>query len=104
MNLTRLESMFRKKQVPPMHTHKPRHTHASHVHAHNTMYVHVYTCIHCGRKGYLAKFCYDRVHDVNLANRFVWVRKGANPHGPKRVWIPKATPILFDVGVGSHLT
>ena len=55
------------------------------------------------RKGHLAKFCYDRVHDVNLANRFVWVRKGANPHGPKRVWVPKATPI-FDAGGGSHLT
>ena len=41
--------------------------------------------------------------DVNFANRFVWIRKGANPHGPKRVWVPKATPI-FDVGVGSHMT
>ena len=39
-----------------------------------------------------------------FANRFVWVRKGANPHGPKRVWVSKSTPILFDVGVGSRLT
>ena len=66
------------------------------------MYAHVYTCTHCGRKGHLAKFCYDRVHNVNLANRFVWVRKSANPHGSNRVWVPKTTPILFDVGVGSH--
>ena len=42
--------------------------------------------------------------DVNLANKFVWVRKGANPHGPKRVWVSKATLILFDAGVGSRLT
>ena len=40
---TRLESMFRKKHAPPMHAHKPRYTHASHVHTHNTMYAHVYT-------------------------------------------------------------
>ena len=103
MNYTRLESMFRKKHVPPMYAHKPRHTHASHVHTHNTMYTHVYTCAHCGRKGHLSKFCYDRVHNVNLANRFVWIRKDANPRGPKRAWVPKATPI-FDVGGGSHMT
>ena len=103
MNHTRLEFMFRKKQVPNMHAHKPRHTHAHHVHTHN-MYAHVYTCTHCGRKGHLAKFCYDRIHDANLVNRFVWVRKGTNPHGPKRVWVPKSALILFDVGVGSHMT
>ena len=82
MNHSRLESMFRKKQVPSMHVHKPRHTHAPHVHTHN-MYAHVYTCTHCGRKGHLTKFCYDRIHDVNLANKFVWVKKEANPHGPQ---------------------
>ena len=90
--------MFRKKQVPHMHAHKSRHTHAPHVHTHNTLYAHVYTCTHCGHKGHLAKFCYDRVHDVNLANKFVWA------HGPNRVWVPKTTPILFDVGVGSLMT
>ena len=52
----------------------------------------------------LAKFCYDRIHDLNFANRFVWVRKGANPHGPNKVWVPKSTPIVFDIGVGSYLT
>ena len=104
MNHTRLESMFCKEQVHPMHAHKPQHTHASHAHTHDTRYAHVYTCTHCGRKGHLARFCYDRVHNVNFANKFVWVRKGTNPHGPNRVWVPKATPIVFDVGVGSRLT
>ena len=99
-----VESMFRKKQVPNVHAHKSWHTHAPHVPTHNTMYARVYTCTHCGRKGHLVKFYYDRIHDSNFANKFVWVRKGAKSHGPKRVWVPKATPILFDGGVGSHLT
>ena len=96
--------MFHKKHAPPMHAHKPRHTHASHVHTHNTMHAHVYTCTHCGRKGHLAKFCYDRMHDSNFTNRFVWIRKGANPYGPKRKWVPKTAPKIFDVGVGSRIT
>ena len=95
---------FHKKHAPPMHAHKPRHTHASHVHTHDTMYAHVYTCTHCGRKSHLAKFCFDRINDSKFSNRFVWVRKGANPYGPNRVWVRKFTPILFDAGVGSNLT
>ena len=79
----RLESMFRKKHIPPMHAHHTWHTHASLIHTHNTMYAHVYTCTHCGRKGHLAKFCFDRINDSNFANRFVSVRKGANPMDPK---------------------
>jgi len=86
-----------------MHAHPPRHTHAPHG-DHHTMYAHVYTCTHCGRKDHLAKFCYDRIHDVNLANKFVWVREGTNPHGPNKIWVPKTTPSMFDVGVGSHMT
>jgi len=101
---TRLESLFQKKQVPSMHAHSPRHTHVTHGHHHHTLYAHVYTCTHCGRKGHLTRFCYDRIHDENLANKFVWVRKGTNPHGPNRVWVPKITPIIFDVGVGSRMT
>ena len=65
------------------------------------------TCVHlyhCGRIGHLAKFCYDRIHDSNFANKFVWVSKGANPHEPKKVWVSKATPTLFDIDVGSHTT
>ena len=91
--------MFQKKQVPPMHAHKPRHTHAPHIPTHNTMYAHVYTCTHCGRKGHLTKFCYDKLHDSNLATKFVWVRKGAKPHGPNNVWVLNSTPIVFNVGV-----
>ena len=87
-----------------MHAHNTRHTHASHVHIHNILYAHMYTCTHCGRKGHLAKFCYDKVQNVNCANKFVLVKKGANPRGPNRVWVPKATPIFFDVGVGSLMT
>ena len=86
-----------------IHAHHTRHTHASHAQTHNSKYAHVYTCAHCGRKGFLAIFCYDRVHNENFANRFVWVRKSANPHGPKKVLILKFTPISFDVGVGFHL-
>ena len=86
-----------------MHAHPPRHTHAPHGH-HHTMYAHVYTCIHCERKGHLTKFCYDRIHVSNLAKNFVWVRNDTNPHGPKKLWVPKTTPIVYDVGVGSHMT
>ena len=93
MNHTRLESMFRKKQVPSMHAHHTRHTHAPHIHTHNTMYAHVYTCTHCGRKGHLAKFCYDRVHDVNLANRFVGLEKELTPLDPKEYGYQKS--LLF---------
>ena len=104
MNHTRLETLLRKKQVPSfMHAHPSRHTHAPHGHHHHK-YAHVYTCTHCGRKGHLAKFCFDRLHTPNLAKNFVWVREGTNPHGPKRQWVPKTTPPLFDVGVGSHMT
>ena len=82
MNYTRLESMFRKKHAPHMYAHHTWHTHAHHAHTHDSKYAHVYTCTYYGRKGHLAKFCYDRVHNVNFANKFVWVRKGANPIDP----------------------
>ena len=87
-----------------MHAHHSRHTHTSHVHTRDTIYARVCTCTHCGRKGYLAKFYFDKINDSNFVNRFVWVRKGVNPHEPKRIWVPKTTPILFDVGVSSHST
>ena len=77
--------------------------HTKHLYTHDSIYAHVYTCTHCGRKGHLTKFCYDRISVSNFVNKFVWVRKGVNPHGPKRIWISKATPTLFDVGAGSHL-
>ena len=62
------------------------------------------TLVHIVGKGHLARFCYDRIYDENLANNFVWVREGTNPHGPKKIWVPKTTPLVFDVGVGSHMT
>ena len=52
-------------------------------------------------KGHLAKFCFDR---INASSNHIWVKKGANPHGPKKVWVLKFTPIVFDVGVGSLMT
>ena len=70
---------------------------------HDSMYAHIYTCTHCGRKGHLAKFCYYGINDSNFVNKLVWVRKGTNPHGPNIVWVPKFTPIVFDIGVGSNL-
>ena len=76
-------------------------THASHIHTHDTIHANVYTCTHYGRTSHLAKFCYDK---FNFANKFVWVRKGANSLGSKKVWVPKFTPIIFDVDVDSHTT
>ena len=64
--------------------HATRHTHVHHAHTHDTMYAHVYTCTHCERKGHLVKFCYDRINVSNFANKFVWVRKGANPMDPRK--------------------
>jgi len=104
MNHKKLESMFRKKHTPHMHAHFSRHTHASHVHRYDTLYDRVYTCIHCGCMGHLTKFCYDRMNILNFASKYVWVRKGANPGGPKKVWVPKSIPISFDVGMSSHKT
>ena len=103
MNHTRLESLVQKKQVPSFHAHPPWHTHAPHGHHHH-MYAHVYTCTHCERMGHLAKFCFDRLDASNLATKFVWVREGTNPHGPNKIWVPKTTPLVFDVGVNSHKT
>ena len=103
MNHKRLEFIFHRKHAPHIHAYKSGHTHASHVHRHNTMYAHVYTCTNCGRTDHLAKFYYDRINNLNFANKFVWVRKGANPLGPiKKVWVPKATLIVYDVDMGSH--
>ena len=94
--------MFRKKHALHMHAHPPWHTHASHVHTHDNMYVRVYTCTHCRLKGHLAKFCYDKLSVLYFASKNIWVKRGTNPRGSKKVWVPKITPISFDVGVGSH--
>ena len=102
-NHTRLESMFSKKQTPHIHAH---HHHAyAYVARHDHTLTHkhpkVYKCTHCGRKGHLAKFCYDKINALNFAKN-VWVPLNANPHGPKKKWVPKSPPFVFDIGEGSH--
>ena len=66
MDHKKLEPMFRKKQGSHIHVHQSRYAHAqthTQTHTHDSIYTHVYTCTHCGRKSHLAKFCYDRIHD-----------------------------------------
>ena len=106
-NHKRLESLFSKKQTPHVHAH---HHHAyayvaRHDHTHTHKHPKVYKCTHCGRKVHLAKFCFDKLHVLNVAkNKSVWVPLNANPRGPKRKWVPKSPPFIFDVGAGSHKT
>ena len=45
------------------------------------------------------KICYDRLNVSNCASQNVWVKKGANSRGPKKIWIPRSTPIVFDIGM-----
>ena len=94
--------MFSKKQTPHIHAH---HHHAyayvaRHDHTHTHKHPKVYKCTHCGRKGHLAKFCYDKINHLNFANKIVWVPYKANPQGPKKKWVPKPPPCVFDVGEG----
>ena len=99
--------MFQKKQAPHVHTQHPRHTYAHfahHDHTHSHVHTKVYKCTHYGRKGHLAKFCYDKVNSINFANKNVWVPFDANPRGSKSKWVPKFPPLVFDVGVSSHMT
>jgi len=71
------------------------HTPYAHAHTHYAfLYVKMYTCTYCGRKVPLAKFCYDK---MNALNSHVWVRK-TNILGPKKIWVPKPTSILNDIG------
>ena len=117
-NTKKLEKMFAKKHSPHVkttHAKNAHHVNTSHVkssHAHKShasrphthyafKYGRVYRCTYCDRNGHLAKFCYDQ---INRTNNLVWVRKGTNPYGPKRKWVPKTTPMVFDVGVGSRIT
>ena len=67
-----------------MHAHAPRHTYAYHAHTHTPIGILECTDVHCGRKGHLAKFCFDTIDHLNLTNKSVWVPYNANPHGPKR--------------------
>ena len=119
-NTKKLEDMFSKNDTPLVkndrttHAKNAHHVNTSHVkstHAHKSYaskphahyafkYGRVYRYTYCGKNGHLAKFCYDQ---INRTNNLVWVRD-TNPHGPKRAWVPKTTPIVFDVGVGSRMT
>ena len=62
------------------------------------MYDKEYTCSHYGRKSHLANFCYAK---LNMINKNVWVQKSTNPIEPKKIWVPKNTPNLIDIGVSS---
>ena len=54
--------------------------------------------------GHLARFCFDRLNSTNFANKNVWVPYDANPRGPKKKLGTKSPPLMFDVGVSSHMT
>ena len=97
--------MFQKKQAPHVHAHNPRHAYAHYAHIHTThMHARVYKYMHCDRKSHLARFFFDRLNCINFANNNVWVPYNTNPRGPKKKWVPKSPPLVFDVGVGSHMT
>jgi len=86
-NHSKLETLFQKKQSPHVHAHHPQHAYAHfacHDHTHPQLHTRVYKCTYCGRKGHLAKFCYDRVNHFNFVNKNVWVPNKTNPRGPKR--------------------
>ena len=79
---------------------KGKHTHHQHARKHAHMYGSgkIYVCTHCGRKGHLEKFCFAK---LNMTNKYVWVRPGTNPKGPKKIWVPKDTLNLVDTGGSS---
>ena len=106
-NHNRLKILFQKKQAPHVHAHNPRHTYAHfalHDHTHSHMHARVYKYTHCGRKGHLAKFYFDKINHINFTNKNVWVPYNANPRGPKRKWVPKSPPLVLVIRVGSHMT
>ena len=65
------------------------------------MYDKVYTCTYYGRKDHLAKFCYSR---LNMKVKNIWVRENTDPLGLKKIWVPKNTPNLLDIGGSSSNT
>ena len=74
------------------HTTHTKHVYTPHSH-HAYIYGRVYSYTYCGRKGHLAKFCFDR---INASNDHVWVRR-TNSIGPKKIWVPKSTNLLLDM-------
>ena len=110
-NTKKLEEMFSKKHTSHAKATHVKNSHAHHVHtSHNThvksthvhkshthyafKYGRVYRCTYCGKNRHLAKFCYDQ---INRTNNLVWVHD-TNSLGPKKMWVPKSSPKLFDVG------
>ena len=88
-----------------MHAHLTWHTNAQHAHTRTShMYARVHTYTHCGHKSHLIKFCFDRLNSLNFANKNIWVPNVTNLRGPKKIWVSKSSPLIFDVGVGSHKT
>mgnify|MGYP000872325104 CR=1 FL=1 len=65
----RIESLFQRKQDPPIHAHTSRHAHTYHT----QKYANMYHCSHCGRKGHLAKFYFDKLNILNNIFGFVMV-------------------------------
>ena len=57
---------------PQPHAHHTLHAHDAHNAHHAFMYVRVYSCTYCGRKGHLAKFYYDK---MNASTCHVWDKK-----------------------------
>ena len=85
-NHSRLESLFSKKQTPHIHAHHHAYAYvARHDHTHTHKHLKVYKCTHCGRKGHLAKFFFDKMHHINFAKKNVWVPLDANPLDPKKM-------------------
>jgi len=53
---------------------------------------------------HLAKFYFDRINLLNFANKNIQVPIASNPRAPKKIWVPKFSPLMFDVGMGPHMT
>ena len=71
---------------------------------HMTLYMLMFTLVHImDIRATLHNFVMIRYIIQNLQT-ILFGLESANPHGPNRVWVPKFTHILFDVGVGSRLT
>ena len=81
-NHNRLESIFHKKEVSHMHANTPLHTHGHHAHTLH-LYARVNKCIHCGRKGYLARICFDRINSINFINKNFGFLMMLTPVDPK---------------------
>ena len=71
-------------------------SHAPHAHTHIKMY----TCTYCDRKIHLANSYYDK---LRVIKNNIWIHN-ANTQRPQKVWVPKGTPNLINVGVSSSKT